>query len=56
MEGQTTAFFKVPIVDDNLIESTETFSVSLTTSDSDVVLFDATTTVSILDNDGEQIY
>ena len=45
----------IPIVDDDISESTESFSVMLSDfSESDVLLNPRSTTVSITDNDGKQ--
>ena len=44
----------IPIIDDNMVEDTETFIVSLTTNDGEVNLIaPINATVSITDNDGE---
>ena len=51
-ESCTTVF---PIVDDSVLESDEVFSVTLSTTDSDVSLDPASATVTILDNDGKTI-
>ena len=45
----------IPIVDDSVLESDEVFSVTLSTTDSDVSLDPASATVTILDNDGKTI-
>ena len=45
----------IPIVDDSVLESDEVFSVTLSTTDSDVSLDPASATVTILDNDGKII-
>ena len=42
----------VAIIDDGALELDETFTVTLTTSDSSVTLNDNFTTVTITDNDG----
>ena len=49
--GQTSATVDVPILEDSIIESAETFTASLTTSESNVVIGEDTATVTILDND-----
>ena len=43
----------VPIIGDNVVEGTESFSVSLTTGDSAVMLIPQTTTVIIQDDDSK---
>ena len=45
----------IPIVDDSVLESDEVFSVTLSTTDSDVSLDPISATVTILDNDGKII-
>ena len=45
----------IPIVDDSVLESNEVFSVTLSTTDSDVSLDPISATVTILDNDGKII-
>ena len=45
----------IPIVDDSVLENDEVFSVTLSTTDSDVSLDPASATVTILDNDGKTI-
>ena len=52
--GETSVIVPVPILDDSLIEPTEVFSASLSTTDSTVTVGDDTATVDILDNDGEK--
>ena len=47
--GTTTQTMMIPIVGDNVVESTESFSVSLTSADSAVS--PSTTTVTIEDDD-----
>ena len=51
--GTTTQTVMVPIVGDNVVESTESFTVSLTSADSAVTLSPSTTTVTILDDDDD---
>ena len=51
--GDTTQTVMIPIVGDNVVESTESFSVSLTTGDSAVNLNPQTTTVTIQDDDSK---
>ena len=43
----------IPIVGDNVVEGTESFTVSLTTGDGAVILNPQTTTVTIQDDDSE---
>ena len=43
---------KVNIRDDNALENNQSFPVNLTTSNSDVILRQALTTVYIIDDDG----
>ena len=50
---QTSASYSVPIVDDSNIEDTETFTASLSTTESNVNIVDGTATVDIVDNDSE---
>ena len=49
--GQTTRTFSVPIIDDSLIEPTETFGLLLSNVVGSVALGQAAATASILDND-----
>ena len=49
----TSASYSVPIVDDSIIEDTETFTATLSTTESNVSIGDDTATVTILDDDGE---
>ena len=51
--NETSATVDVTILDDSIIESAETFTASLTTSESNVVIGEDTATVTILDNDRE---
>ena len=51
--GVTSATYSVPIVDDGNIEDTETFTASLSTTESNVTIGDDTATVTILDEDSE---
>ena len=53
--GQTTASVSILIVDDSDIESTEMFSATLTTTESNVMIGDGTATVTILDDEGESL-
>ena len=51
--GNTAQTVMIPIVGDNVVESTESFTVSLTTGDSAVMLNSSTTTVTIQDDDSK---
>ena len=51
--GTTNQTVMIPIVGDNVVESTESFSVSLTTGDSAVMLNPSTATVTIQDDDSK---
>ena len=51
--GNTNQTVMIPIVGDNVVESTESFTVSLTSADSTVTLNPSTTTVTIQDDDGK---
>ena len=51
--NETSKTYPVPIVDDSNIESTETFTASLSTAESNVNIGDDTATVTILDIDSE---
>ena len=53
-EEQLTALVSVALVDDVEIESNEMFSVFLATSQTDVIVVDDSTTITILDNDSER--
>ena len=53
--GLTTTSVSVPIVDDSSVESTEIFTATLTTTESNVMIGIGTTTVTILDDDGESL-
>lgn len=53
LPGETEAIYPVPIVNDNSIESTETFTVSLSTNDSFVNIVDDAAFVTILDEDSK---
>ena len=50
--GSTRATINVQITDDNVIESEEDFTAVLSSSESNVMIGENTTTVSVLDNDG----
>ena len=50
--GQTVATAPVPITDDSVVEDTEMFTATLSTTDSNVVFGEDSATVTILDNDG----
>ena len=49
----TSASYPVPIVDDSNIEDTETFTATLSTTESNVNIGDDTATITILDDDSE---
>ena len=51
--GVMSVSYPVPILNDNVIEDTETFTVTLNTSESYVNIVDGTATVTILDDDSE---
>ena len=51
--GTTTETVMIPIVGDDVVESTESFTVSLTTGDSAVNLSPQTTTVTIQNDDSK---
>ena len=51
--GNTARTVMIPIVGDNVDENAESFSVSLTTGDSAVMLNPSTTTVTIENDDGK---
>ena len=51
--GNTSQTVMIPIVGGNVVESTESFTVSLTSADSAVTLNPSTTTVTIQDDDGK---
>ena len=53
--GLTTASVSVPIVDDSSVESTEMFTATLTTTESNVMIGIGIATVTILDDDGESL-
>ena len=55
-DGVTSVSYPVPILNDNVIEDTETFTVTLNTSESYVNIADGTATVTILDDDSELFY
>jgi len=48
----STGCTNISIIDDNALESNQTFTVTLTTSDPDVILGSNVTTITIVDNDG----
>ena len=50
---ETETVVRVFIVDDDVVELTETFTLSLATTQSNVNIASYTTNISILDNDGE---
>ena len=49
--GTTTQTVMIPIIGDNMMESTKSFTVSLTSADSAVILNPSTTTVTVQDDD-----
>ena len=51
--GTTTQTVMIPIIGDNVVESTESFTVSLTSEDSAVILNPSTTTVTVQDDDSK---
>ena len=51
--GTTTQTVMIPILGDNVVESTESFTVSLTSADSAITLNPSTTTVTIQDDDSK---
>ena len=51
--GQTEASYPIQIVNDNIIESTETFTASLSTAESTVTIGNGTATITIVDEDSE---
>ena len=55
MSGQTTATAEVPIIDDSDVENTEIFSATLSATDTQVMLGEDATSITILDNDGKEL-
>ena len=55
MSGQTTATAEVPIIDDSDVENTEIFSAMLSATDTQVMLGEDATSITILDNDGKEL-
>ena len=53
--GATEATAQVPIVDDSIVEETEEFRATLSTTDQIVVLGNRFAGITILDNDGEHL-
>lgn len=51
--GRTEAFYEIPIVNDDDHESSETFTVSLNTTDPNVNVIDGNVTITIIDDDGK---
>ena len=51
--GNTNQTVMIPITGDTMVESTESFTVSLVSADSAVILNSSTTTVTIEDDDSE---
>jgi hypothetical protein len=45
----------IPILDDGALEGNETFTLTLTTSDPDVMLGNNVTTITIIDNEGRKV-
>ena len=54
--GTTTHTVMIPIIGDNVVESTESFTVSLTSADSAVTLNPSTTTVTVQDDDDSKFW
>ena len=54
--GTTNQTVMIPITGDNVVESTESFTMSLTTADSAVTLNPSTTTVTIRDDDDSKFW
>ena len=50
---ETSAQVQVPITDDSILEDTEVFTATLSTTDPHVVFGDDTAFVTILDNNGK---
>ena len=50
--GETEKWVEIDITDDNLLEPTESFGVSLVSSSVDAVKLGTPSSVNILDNDG----
>ena len=46
----------IPIIDDNVLEDDQTFSVMLSTTELDVLLDPASATVTIVNDDGEAAF
>jgi glucose/arabinose dehydrogenase len=51
--GERTAYISIPIVNDNLVESTEAFSVGLQKASNGTLSFPRTVNVDIIDDDGK---
>ena len=51
--GDDTATVEVTILDDTIIEKSEIFTASLSTTESNVMLGDDIATITILDDDGK---
>ena len=51
--GDDTATVEVTILDDTIIEESEIFTASLSTTESNVMLGDDIATITILDDDGK---
>ena len=54
--GTTTQTVMIPIIGDNVVESTESFTVSLTSADSAVTLNPSISTVTIQDDDDSKFW
>jgi hypothetical protein len=46
----------IPILDDDALEGEQTFTLTLTTSDPDVMIGNDATTITIIDNEGRKAY
>ena len=53
--GESVKTISVPIEDDDVLEELEMFFATLTTSDTRVELFNSSASVSIVDNEGEDM-
>ena len=51
--GQTVATVSVSITDDNIVEDTEMFTATLSTTDSNVMFGEDTASITVLDDDGK---
>jgi hypothetical protein len=50
--GQNTAFIRIPVVDDDIVETSETFAVGLQKPSNGVLAFPRTVNINIIDNEG----